>query len=70
MANAKSAGNKRAAHSVTESPGFTNGRARSERRIASGNRRSGAIDAIDAIKAVPKAVAKRKASLKKAKKKS
>lgn len=36
--------------SVTETAGITNGRARSERRLASGNRRSGAVDAIKAAK--------------------
>lgn len=31
--------------SVTETPGITVGRARTEQRIGSGNRRSGAVDA-------------------------
>ncbi len=59
MAKAKPAAKSRARNSVTESPGFTTGRARSERRIASGNRRSGAIDA---IKAIPEAGAKKKSA--------
>ncbi len=49
MKKSNTASKDNARNSVTESPGFTSGRARSERRIASGNRRSGAIDAIKAL---------------------
>ncbi len=66
MAKSKWASKDNARNSVTGSPGFTAGRARTERRIASGNRRSGAIDA---IKAVPQA-GKAKSSAAPAKKKT
>ncbi|MDQ6626108.1 MAG: hypothetical protein M3Y69_08220 [Verrucomicrobiota bacterium] len=66
MKTSNTASKDNARNSVTESPGFTEGRARTERRIASGNRRSGAIEA---IKAVPQA-GKPKSSAAPAKKKT
>jgi hypothetical protein len=50
MSNAKRGGNTKdnARGSVTESPGITNGRARTERRLGSGNRRAGSAPALRA----------------------
>ncbi len=68
MKKSNTASKDNARNSVTESPGFTSGRARSERRIASGNRRSGAIEAIKALPQAGKAKSTAVAAKKKTKK--
>lgn len=65
MKKTKSTQPDNARNSVTESPDYTEGRARSERRIASGNRRSGAAAA---IKALPEAGKKKTPSSRQTKK--
>ncbi len=54
MTKRKSTAKDNARASVTESEGYTSGRARTERRIASGNRRSGAAAAIKGVSQKPK----------------
>lgn len=56
MSNAKHSKNTKdnAGRSVTETPGITTGRAQSERRLASGNRRAGSAPAIKAAAQAPK----------------